>query len=96
MKKLLGPHRPHVGHSQLLAGHSQLFVGITVLSFFYVCLDRVPARLYGGALSKLPLGRLLKYGYTSTEKRPILSDEMIREENDWRTTTYNHFYGNDR
>ena len=71
-------------------------IGITVLSFFYVCLDRVPARLYGGALSKLPLGRLLKYGYTSTEKRPILSDEMIREENDWRTTTYNHFYGNDR
>ena len=71
-------------------------IGITVLSFFYVGLDRVPVRLFGGAMRGLSLWTLLKYGYASTEKRPIITNEMIREENDWRTTTYNHFYGNDR
>ena len=68
-------------------------LGITVLSFFYVCLDRVPVRLYGGVLRKLTLGRLLKYGYASTEKRPLVTDYEIEERNRFNIYSYDHFYG---
>lgn len=71
-------------------------IGITVLSFFYVCLDRVPVRLFAGSMRGLSIWSLLKYGFASTEKRPVISAEMANEENEWRTMTYNHFYGDDR
>ena len=71
-------------------------LGISALSFFYVCLDRIPVRLFEGAVRHLPLLQLLKYGYTSTDFRPELTEEMVRDEKEWRTITYNHFYGNDR
>lgn len=71
-------------------------VGITTLGFFYICIDRVPTRLYAGFLRGLPFLQLLKYGYTSTDRRPIITEDMIRDENEWRTVTYNHFYKNDQ
>lgn len=71
-------------------------LGIAVLALFYVCLDRVPVRLFAGSMRGLSLWSLLKYGFASTEKRPVISAEMVNEENEWRTMTYNHFYGDDR
>lgn len=71
-------------------------IGIAGLAFFYVCLDRIPVRLFTGVMKGLSLWSLLKYGFASTEKRPVISAEMVNEENEWRTVTYNHFYGNDR
>lgn len=71
-------------------------VGIAGLTFLYVCLDRVPVRLFDGAMLGLSLWSLLKYGFACTEKRPVISAEMMNEENEWRTMTYNHFYGDDR
>lgn len=44
---------------------------IGILTFFYSCLDRIPVRLYAGARKGLPLWQLLKYGYASTDKRPL-------------------------
>lgn len=71
-------------------------IGIAGLAFFYVCLDRIPTRLFDGAMRGLPLGGLLRYGYTSTDMRPDITEDMIKDENEWRSVTYNHFYGNDR
>ncbi|MDD2854666.1 MAG: hypothetical protein HGB32_01165 [Geobacteraceae bacterium] len=71
-------------------------LGIAVLALFYVCLDRIPVRLFAGSMRGLSLWSLLKYGFASTEKRPVISEEMVNEENEWRTITYNHFYGDDR
>ena len=71
-------------------------LGIAVLALFYVCLDRIPVRLFAGSMRGLSFWSLLKYGFASTEKRPVISAEMVNEENEWRTMTYNHFYGDDR
>lgn len=71
-------------------------IGIAVLALFYCCLDRIPVRLFAGTMRGLALWPLLKYGYASTDKKPLISEEMVNEENEWRTTTYNHFYGDDR
>jgi len=71
-------------------------LGIAVLALFYVCLDRIPVRLFAGSMQGLSFWSLLKYGFASTEKRPVISAEMVNEENEWRTMTYNHFYGDDR
>lgn len=54
--------------------------GIAVLSLFYVCLDRIPVRLFVGAMRGLPLWSLMKYGYASTDKRAAYHDA----EDDWR------------
>ena len=71
-------------------------IGISGLVFFYICLDRVPLRLFAGAMRGLPFWQLLKYGYASTDNKPMISSEMVNEENEWRSVTYNHFYGDDR
>lgn len=71
-------------------------IGIACLTFLYVCLDRIPVRLFDGSMLRLSLWSLLKYGFTCTEKKPVISEEMVNEENEWRTMTYNHFYGDDR
>ena len=46
-------------------------IGIAVLAFFYSCLDRIPVRLFVGKMRGLSLWSLLKYGYASTDKRPV-------------------------
>jgi len=46
-------------------------IGIAVLAFFYCCLDRIPVRLFAGTMKGLSLWPLLKYGYASTDKRPV-------------------------
>lgn len=71
-------------------------LGIAALALFYVCLDRIPVRLFVGSTRGLSLWSLLKYGFASTEKRPLISEDIVNEENEWRTMTYNHFYGDDR
>lgn len=55
-------------------------IGIAGLAFFYVCLDRIPVRLFTGAMKRLPLGGLLWYGYASTDKR----SSNYCPEDDWR------------
>lgn len=54
--------------------------GIAVLALFYVCLDRIPVRLFVGAMRGLSLWPLLKYGYASTDKRTAYHCA----EDDWR------------
>ena len=48
-------------------------LGIAVLALFYIILDRVPLRLYIGALNGFSLWPLLKYGYAAPELRPTMS-----------------------
>ena len=47
--------------------------GIATLALVYVILDRVPLRLYIGALNGFSLWPLLKYGYAAPELRPTMS-----------------------
>jgi hypothetical protein len=65
-------------------------LGITGLSLFYVCLDRIPVRLFAGALQGFPVWQLLKYGYTSTDKRPIYCGCCLNEER--RLIRYQRYY----
>lgn len=67
-------------------------VGIAVLAFFYVCLDRVPIRLFAGTMRGLSLWPLLKYGFASTDKRPMVTDYEIEDRNHFNTYSYDHFY----
>lgn len=55
-------------------------LGIAVLAFLYACLDRIPLRLFTGAMKGLPLGGLFWYGYASTDKR----SSYYSPEDDWR------------
>ncbi len=55
-------------------------LGISALALFYVCLDRIPVRLFAGTMRGLSLWPLLKYGFASTDKR---SSNYNRDE-DWR------------
>jgi hypothetical protein len=48
-------------------------LGIAALALVYIILDRVPLRLYIGALNGFPLWPLLKYGYAAPELRPTMS-----------------------
>jgi hypothetical protein len=55
-------------------------LGIAVMAFLYACLDRIPLRLFTGAMKRLPLGGLFWYGYASTDKRSA----YYCSEDDWR------------
>jgi len=55
-------------------------IGITVLSFFYCCLDHIPTRLFAGTMRGLSFWPLLKYGYASTDKR----SSNYNSDEDWR------------
>lgn len=68
-------------------------LGIAVLAFFYACLDRIPVRFFAGAMKGLPLGGLLKYGYTSTDKRPVPTDDEVEDRQRFNIYSYDHFYG---
>lgn len=68
-------------------------LGIAILAFFYACLDRIPVRLFAGAMKGLSLGRLLKYGYTSTDKRPVPTDDEVEDRQRFNIYSYDHFYG---
>ena len=46
-------------------------ISIAIVTFFYVCQDCIPVRLFAGTMKGLSLWPLLKYGYTSTDKRPV-------------------------
>lgn len=48
-------------------------LGIAALALIYIILDRVPLRLYIGALNGFSLWPLLKYGYAAPELRPTMS-----------------------
>lgn len=48
-------------------------LGIAALALVYIILDRVPLRLYIGALNGFSLWPLLKYGYAAPELRPTMS-----------------------
>lgn len=48
-------------------------LGIAALALVYIILDRVPLRLYIGALNGFSLWALLKYGYAAPELRPTMS-----------------------
>ena len=54
--------------------------GIASPALFFICLDRVPVRLFAGAMRGLPLWPLLKYGFVCTDK--ISSNYNSDEE--WR------------
>ncbi len=64
--------------------------GISGLAFFYVCLDRIPVRLFAGALQNLKIWELLKYGYASTDKRPVYCGCCLNDE--WRLIRYRRYY----
>jgi hypothetical protein len=68
-------------------------LGIAVLAFIYACLDRIPVRFFAGTMRRLPLGELLKYGYASTDKRPVLTDDEIEDRRHFNIYSYDHFYG---
>lgn len=68
-------------------------LGIALLTFLYACLDRIPIRLFTGAMKGLPLGGLLKYGYTSTDKRPVPTDVEVEDRQRFNIYSYDHFYG---
>ena len=68
-------------------------IGIAILALFYVCLDRVPVRLFVGSMRGLSLGGLLKYGYTSIDKRPVPTDEEVEDRQRFNIYSYDHFYG---
>lgn len=68
-------------------------IGIAGLAFFYACLDRIPVRFFIGAMKGLPLGGLLKYGYTSTDKRPVPTDDEVEDRQRFNIYSYDHFYG---
>ncbi len=53
---------------------------IAILAFLYCCLDRIPVRLFAGTMRGLSLWPLLKYGYTSTEKR----SSHYNSDEEWR------------
>src|SRR5574340_399898 len=55
-------------------------LGIAVLAFLYACLDRIPLRLFTGAMKGLSPGGLFWYGYASTDKRSA----YYCPEDDWR------------
>ncbi|MDA8430584.1 MAG: hypothetical protein M0T70_15125 [Geobacteraceae bacterium] len=65
-------------------------LGIAFLAFFYVCLDRVPVRLFAGTTKGLSVWQLLKYGYTSTDKRPVYCGCCLNDE--WRLIRYRRYY----
>jgi len=67
--------------------------GIAVLAFFYSCLDRIPVRLFAGTMRGLSLWPLLKYGFASTDKRPMVTNYEIEDRNHFNTYSYDHFYG---
>lgn len=48
-------------------------LGVAVLALVYIILDRVPLRLYIGALNGFPLRALLEYAYAAPELRPTMS-----------------------
>lgn len=68
-------------------------IGITVLALFYTCLDRIPVRLFAGVMIGLPLGGLLRYGYASTDKRPVPTDYEIEDRQRFNIYSYDHYYG---
>lgn len=68
-------------------------LGIATLALFYVCLDRIPVRLFVGVMKGLPLGGLLRYGYASTDKRPVPTDYEIEDRERFNIYSYDHFYG---
>jgi hypothetical protein len=55
-------------------------LGIAVLALFYVCLDRIPVRLFAGSMQGLSLWSLLKYGFASTDKR----SSHYNSDEEWR------------
>ena len=55
-------------------------LGIAVMAFLYACLDRIPLRLFTGAMKGLPLNGLFCYGYASTDKRSA----YYCSDDDWR------------
>ncbi len=64
--------------------------GISGLAFFYACLDRIPVRLFTGVLQDLKIRDLLKYGYASTDKRPVYCGCCLNDE--WRLIRYRRYY----
>lgn len=68
-------------------------LGIAVLALFYACLDRIPVRLFAGVMKGMPLVRLLKYGYASTDKRPVPTDDEVEDRQHFNIYSYDHFYG---
>lgn len=68
-------------------------LGIAVLAFLYACLDRIPLRLFTGTMKGLPLGGLLRYGYASTDKRPVPTDYEIEDRERFNIYSYDHYYG---
>lgn len=55
-------------------------IGVAGLAFLYACLDRIPVRLFTGAMKGLSPGGLFWYGYASTDKRSA----YYCPEDDWR------------
>lgn len=68
-------------------------LGIATLAFFYACLDRIPVRLFAGVMKGLPLRGLLRYGYASTDKRPVPTDYEIEDRERFNIYSYDHYYG---
>lgn len=68
-------------------------LGIATLAFFYACLDRIPVRLFVGVMKGLTLGGLLRYGYASTDKRPVPTEYEIEDRERFNIYSYDHFYG---
>ena len=68
-------------------------LGIATIAFFYACLDRIPVRLFAGVMKGLPLGGLLKYGYASTDKRPVPTYYEIEDRERFNIYSYDHYYG---
>ena len=50
---------------------------ISAFTLFFMIFDRVPARLYYGSLNSMNILPLLKYGFTSTDRWPILTTSDI-------------------
>lgn len=68
-------------------------LGIAALALFYVTLDRIPVRLFAGSLQGLSLWSLLKYGFASTEKRPVPTNDEVEDRQRFNIYSYDHFYG---
>lgn len=46
---------------------------ISAFALFFMIFDRVPVRLYHGSLNNMRILPLMKYGFTSTDRWPILT-----------------------
>lgn len=46
---------------------------ISAFALFFMMFDRVPVRLYHGTLNHMRISQLIQYGFTSTDRWPILT-----------------------